>query len=89
MNERIRELSAEAWRYANNYIGEDVMPQLKRYEQKFVELIVRECISISESHAKNLESQPSDPNFEQYEDGIVNGIYEATAAIREHFGFEE
>ena len=57
--------------------------------QRFAELIVRECINVSEEHACWLEAQPFDPEIEQYEDGIVNGIYKATAAIKKHFGVEE
>jgi hypothetical protein len=57
--------------------------------EKFAELIVRECIRVSEAHAKDLESQPTDPLLEMYDNGIVNGIYEATEAIKEHFGVEE
>ena len=56
--------------------------------QRFAELIVRECINVSEEHAFWLEAQPFDPEIEQYEDGIVNGIYKATAAIKKHFGVE-
>ena len=58
-------------------------------KEKFAELIVKECIQVSEAHAKDLESQPTDPLLEAYEDGVVNGIYEATVAIKEHFGVEE
>ena len=58
-------------------------------KQKFARLIVRECINVSEEHACWLEAQPFDPEIEQYEDGIVNGIYKATAAIKKHFGVEE
>ena len=57
--------------------------------REFAKLILRECIQVSEAHAKDLESQPTDPLLEAYEDGVVNGIYEATVAIKEHFGVEE
>ena len=58
-------------------------------KQKFALLMVRECINVSEEHACWLEAQPFDPELEQYEDGIVNGIYKATAAIKQHFGVGE
>ena len=89
MNERLQLLAEQArikdhWsideaRYLTNYLD----------EKKFAQLIVRECINVSEEHAFWLEAQPFDPEIEQYEDGIVNGIYKATAAIKKHFGVEE
>ena len=85
MNERIIELADKAvedissgpWNISDEFCI------------KFAELIVRECINVSEEHACWLEAQPFDPEIEQYEDGIVNGIYKATAAIKKHFGVEE
>ena len=85
MNERIIELADKAvedissgpWNISDEFCI------------KFARLIVRECINVSEEHANWLEAQPFDPEFEQYEDGIVNGIYKATAAIKQHFGVEE
>lgn len=60
----------------------------EKFQEKFAQLIVQECISVSENHAKDLESQPSDPEFKYYDEAIVNGIYEATAAIKEHFSIK-
>ena len=86
MNERINQLAEQAgiFRPKEFYQHIDAL-QL----EKFAELIVRECIQVSEAHAKDLESQPTDPLLEAYEDGVVNGIYEATEAIKEHFGVKE
>ena len=83
MNERIRLLAKEA-----EFSEKDLHIQGDNF-QRFAELIVWECIQVSEAHAKNLESQPTDPLLEAYEDGVVNGIYEATEAIKEHFGVKE
>lgn len=47
MNERVRELSAEAWRYANNN-SDEVMPQLRRFEQQFAKLLIKECAAVTE-----------------------------------------
>ena len=82
MNERIQELAEQAtvWKDANHGYTFD--------KEKFALLIVGECINVSEEHANWLEAQPFDPEIEQYEDGIVNGIYKATAAIKQHFGVE-
>ena len=87
MNERIQQLAEQA-----GFIDFIVFNRIESKEQvieKFAQLIVQECIQVSEAHAKDLESQPTDPLLEAYEDGVVNGIYEATEAIKEHFGVEE
>ena len=86
MNNKIQELAEQA--KISVPAGLDVNEWILVYNQKFAELIVRECIQASEAHAKDLESQPTDPLLEAYEDGVVNGIYEATAAIKKHFGVE-
>ena len=94
MNERIKELAEQAGAYFAGPMrkaagGSDVeFVDIKQF-YRFAELIVRECVNISEEHAKSLEAQSSDPYMALYEDGIVNGIYEATAAIKKHFGVEE
>jgi hypothetical protein len=101
MNQRIRELALEAGEYVNSVYTPPVRSNTPgkiwedghvdwhtQFNQKFAELIVSECIQVSEAHAKDLESQPTDPLLEAYDDGIVNGIYEATEAIKEHFGVE-
>lgn len=46
MNKRIEELSAEAWVFANNYVGEEMIPQLKRFQNKFAELLIMECSNL-------------------------------------------
>ena len=91
MNERVTELIWKADQYSLSNVsrGRDSEFFHTIAMNKLTELIVRECIDISEAHAKSPEAQPCDPILEQYEDGIVNGIYEATAAIKEHFGVEE
>jgi len=85
MNERIEQLLEQA----GMIIVNDQFSTYGKFAEKFARLIVRECIQVSEAHAKDLESQPTDPLLEAYEDGVVNGIYEATEAIKEHFGVEE
>jgi len=90
MNERILELRKQAGDLGiNDITGLEGDKLVSKFLEKFAELIVRECIQVSEAHAKDLESQPTDPLLEAYEDGVVNGIYEATVAIKEHFGVEE
>jgi hypothetical protein len=89
MNERLQLLAEQAKDYADYYSMLSDSAEQEIFTEKFAELIVRECINVSEKHAFWLEAQPFDPEIEQYEDGIVNGIYKATAAIKKHFGVEE
>jgi hypothetical protein len=81
MNKRIRELAEQTELNATLLFNKEKL-------EKFALLIVEECIRVSESHAKSLEAQQCDPTLEAYEDGIVNGIYEAAEAIKEHFGLD-
>jgi Na+-transporting NADH:ubiquinone oxidoreductase subunit NqrD len=84
MNERIQELAKQA---SDGVAGTGFT--MAKYNEKFAELIVQECIQVSEAHAKALESQPTDPLLRMYDNGIVSGIFEATEAIKEHFGVAE
>ena len=89
MNEKFKLLALEAKMGTADFDAGSFYVATPDKMQRFAELIVRECINVSEEHAFWLEAQPFDPEFEQYEDGIVNGIYKATAAIKQHFGVEE
>lgn len=58
MNERIKELSKEAKKYAQQYVNESVIEygktasEFKRiFESKFAELIVRECAKFLEDNS--------------------------------------
>jgi hypothetical protein len=86
MNERIRELAEQAG-FVDK--GSNHTAYMSFDHEKFAELIVKECIQVSKAHAKSLEAQPCETEFAEYENGVVEGIYEATAAIKEHFGVEE
>ena len=96
MNERIRELSEQAQLYARQGMAKTVI-ELKRYdadvaseryakdfEQKFAELIVKECINccdevdrINKAYIEKLHFDPE------------NGPKECIQVIKEHFGVEE
>ena len=84
MNKRIDKLLVDA----GAYFGGDGIVYDTFDPKKFTELIVQECIQVSEEHAKSLDAQPCETEFAEYENGVVEGIYEATAAIKEHFGVE-
>jgi hypothetical protein len=81
MNIRIKELSEQAWKYTNDTISErEVGSNQDAFEEKFAELIVRECSSICEYRYSHNNADMSE------------GACEAMAccdAILEHFGVEE
>ena len=86
MNERIKELAEQAFEYTQN-VAESTRPsptkpqqisssELKEiYNQKFAELIVRECCFVGEQYADGL--------FDSKQYAFVN------KKIKEHFGVEE
>lgn len=86
MNNRIEELRIEAWRYANNYQGDVVMPQLQSFEQKFAELIVKECAKVCRESADS--GVVVDAGFDDYDKGCNDGLHEAAVTIEKHFGIE-
>ena len=69
MNERIKKLKEQATSYTWN--GNDVTEELD--EQKFAELIVRECADFADEH-------------NDYSEGVTLGVGKA---IKQHFGVEE
>ena len=80
MNERIRELREQAWTLVSNEERDrgalyDAREQWERCDQKFAELIVRECATaiITDSRLNDVRS-------------AANGC---VRTIREHFGVEE
>ena len=91
MNERIKQLAEQATDIVETFNPDTGITHHREFfnQEKFAELIVKECIQVSEAHAKNLESQPTDRLLDAYDDGIVNGIYEATETIKQHFGVKE
>ena len=82
MNERIQELKEQAWEYAMAVHGGHIVPPLdkevwpmdKVFDEKFAELIVRECIDLVEGYTK----QRTHTTF-----------YKAEEQIKQHFGVEE
>jgi hypothetical protein len=53
MNKRIKELSAEAWKYAKKTVGYNESGYHDAFEQKFAELIVRECSKVADLADEN------------------------------------
>ena len=71
MNERIRELAKEAAREMNE-TGTYSEP---KFQEKFAELIVRECIEVADKNRTVME--------------IKTNTHLTADAIKEHFGVEE
>lgn len=46
MNEQIKQLAVQAWKYANETVGYREFGYLDAFEQKFAELIVHKCMAI-------------------------------------------
>ena len=78
MNERIKKLKEQATSYTWN--GNDVTEELD--EQKFAELIVRECISVMDNTAKEARK-----NFTYMDNDVPTTAHQFE--IRKHFGVEE
>jgi hypothetical protein len=92
MNERIRLLAEQAGEYVNEVYTPPVRSKTpgkiwedghvdwhEQFNQKFAELIVRECIQVVDGMA--------DP--EEDSDRYVWALHNASEKIREHFGVQE
>jgi hypothetical protein len=58
MNERIEQLSTQAVNYARENFGTDFVLFYKLWQEKFAELIVRECAEVA--YKRSVHSGPSD-----------------------------
>ena len=84
MNERIRELSEQAEKYADdNFRGEPTWSEA--FESKFAELIIAECVE----QGKIIQSQSIVNGSEEYVAGREMGIEVFMNQIKQHFGVEE
>ena len=88
MNKRIRELAIEANLISPESNGFD-STRLSISQQKFAELIVKECLDSIE-HYKNtsITKQIADEGVYSYEQGCIAGMNGAVLIIKEHFGVE-
>ena len=101
MNERIRELAEQAERLA-----EDELAHLERvhnrlyfftegreiYNQKFAQLIVRECCQYLDNEAERLfglSQSEEDPVFQSNFEICAEKCYDNIQGLKEHFGVEE
>ena len=99
MNERIKELTEQARKYARDYVAEckhygHYMEQNEyelRFEEKLAELIVKECMkeSMDEIVADEDLATETDPLIREYLLGQNQGIVDAVIRFRNHFGVKE
>ena len=94
MNTRIQHLAEQADEYTDNKIqmqGEYHPDWHDIRDQKFAELIVRECMKESweEIVADEDIALEKDPLIRKYLKGNNQGIVDAVIRFRNHFGFEE
>jgi hypothetical protein len=84
MNERIKELKKQAWEYTMAVhdghivppLDKEVWPVDKVFDEKFAELIVRECMNaVCDPRTTYLESMTES-----------SAMYTARERIRKHFG---
>lgn len=86
MNKRIKELALKAYNNAGQGTPEALSSFMEVYSEKFAELIVRECIGITDNLVnRNLDGTwTSDELYTDY-----NGaLFEVKRRIEEHFGVE-
>jgi hypothetical protein len=90
MNERIKELALAAFQPINDIASEGVADRrtfdqawFQLYNEKFAELIVRECCEQFANHPYEGTKRT------QYIYGYIQGRVDAEQQIKEHFGVEE
>jgi len=103
MNERIKQLAKQAGDYVNEVYTPPVRSKTPgkiwedghidwhtQFNEKFAELIVRECIekSLEEQIDPDLIDQEQDIEDRCYLRGSNSGIITAVCAIEQHFGVE-
>ena len=76
MNERIKELALQAMTYVTHNPKANKLNSGDMFDEKFAELIVRECLDIAQDRAA----------FDGFPPNDVNHII---SEIKEHFGVEE
>ena len=87
MNERIRELADEAGLRFTQLMSNPMVPVVDGKEtdlEKFAELIVAECIQVSEP----VLDEPYE-DMTEFGKGLVEGQDVAIEKIKQHFGVEE
>ena len=93
MNERIRQLALEAFQPINDITSEGVADRrtfdqawFQHYNEKFAELIVKECIDKIETHRIPVGNSAAG---EMACEWTYEALKEVRDEIKEHFGVEE
>jgi hypothetical protein len=99
MNERLQELAEQAWDDTKEKFGSFVddggevdFTFLHAYDQKFAELIVRECCQYLDNEAERLfglSESEEDPVFQSNFEICAEKCYDNIQGLKEHFGVEE
>ena len=82
MNERIKELALQAMTYVTHNPKANKLNSGDMFDEKFAELIVREC-------ARLCEHESNDDEYDQYDMGQSVKAESIKTAIKQHFGVEE
>ena len=82
MNERIKELALQAMTYVTHNPKANKLNSGDMFDEKFAELIVRECIKLCK-HESN------DDEYDQYDMGMSVKADDIKSSIMKEFGVEE
>jgi hypothetical protein len=85
MNQRIQELAEQAKKSVPHGLGVDKW--IETYNEKFAELIIRECMDIATEQAEKTKRHIKSPGDRH--ESRVHGALDVLSAITKHFGVEE
>ena len=90
MNERFEKLSLQATEYANQQNELHGVGYVITFKEKFAELIVRECIDITNAEMDDILDQPVfNPTDEFWNRARVEELVRVVKLIKKRFGVEE
>ena len=87
MNKRIQELAEQARQIGEYGNYGQIQLSTQQFEQKFAELIVRECISIVDEQKECLHEEQKYWHDRDY--GYEMAVNDASKGIKQFFGVEE
>jgi len=89
MNERIKQLAEQAQKVAY-YTDGGYTPIMTLDQEKFAELIIKECAALAKSKSERIQSMETDDRGDQAQIHSLAWQFEEFAyAIKKHFGVEE
>ena len=87
MNKHIKEIATQTRTYARVNCGNDDRNWHDIYNEKFAELIVRECITLNQEQLKAVPKEQKDWDGHNY--GLTAAVYEFEDLATEHFGIKK